>query len=78
MSKTILLWFARKALYTAVGAALAALGAYWAQVNPEQFQALTLSGALGAVGAAVFGDLRRAFAADFLQVLAGEDPRKDG
>ena len=33
---------------------------------------------LAAIGASVIGDLRRAFAPDFLQIVSGEDPRKDG
>lgn len=78
VSKVILLWLARKVLYVGVGSALAAIAAVWAGVGPDTLKTLTLSGAIGAVGAAVFGDVRRAFLADLLQIATGQDPRSDG
>lgn len=78
--KEILLWLLRKALYTATGAAVAALAVYMKVAGgPDyDYHTLTSAGAIGAVAAAVFGDLRRALAPDFLQIVSGQDPRSDG
>jgi hypothetical protein len=78
--KSIALWIARKAAYTTVAAALTAGVGYMATAGgPEfDFTKLTMSGAIGGIGAAVFGDLRRKLMPDFLQVATGQDPREDG
>jgi len=77
--KTIGLWLARKALYTAVGAAGTAAVAYIGVVGTNyDLHQLTMAGALGGIGAAVIGDLRRKLFPDLLQVVTGQDPREDG
>jgi len=73
---TMALWVMRKAVYVTVGSALGAGLAYVA--NRPDLNSWTLAAATSALGTALVGDLRRAFAPDFLQVLTGQDPRKDG
>ena len=53
------MWFLRKAIYVAAGSALGA-GLGYVTGHPE-LNSWTLSGATSALGAAVVGDLRRAF-----------------
>lgn len=53
------LWFLRKAVYVATSSALGAGLAYVAH-RPD-LDTWTLAGATGALGAALVGDLRRAF-----------------
>jgi multisubunit Na+/H+ antiporter MnhB subunit len=81
LNKDIVLWLVRKAVYTAVGAAVAVVTAYFTQHagGPDfNFTNLSIVGAIGGVVSAVVGDLRRALAPDFLQIATGADPRKDG
>jgi len=80
MNKTVLYWLLRKALYTVSGALLTALVAYTMVAGgPDyDFKKVTMVGAIGAVSAAVIGDLRRKLFPDFLQIVTGEDPRVDG
>jgi len=80
MSKfgTIALWVVRKALYVSVGTVLAVLSANYAHVDPANLEAVKWAGVIAGLGAALIGDLRRAFAADFLQIISGQDPRVDG
>lgn len=73
---TIALWLLRKALYTAVGTGLA-IAATYLTAHPN-FDGAALTGLVAGLGVAVFGDLRRALAPDFLQIVTGTDPRKDG
>jgi len=75
-SSAVILWVARKALYTVAGTVLG-IAATYVTAHPN-FEGATLVGAVAGLGAAVVGDLRRAFAKDFAQVLQGVDPRKDG
>ena len=53
------LWIFRKAIYVVVGSALGA-GLAYVSARPE-LNSWTLAGATSALGAAVIGDLRRAF-----------------
>lgn len=76
----VLFWLLRKALYVTAGTVLAVVAANLVQAGGPNYNltTLTIAGVVSGVGAAVVGDLRRAFAADLLQIAAGEDPRKDG
>lgn len=74
--KVIGLWLARKALYTVAGAVLAVVVAYL--IGHPNFEGATLTGLTAGLGSAIFGDLRRKLFPDFLQIVAGEDPRVDG
>lgn len=76
--KTMALWVLRKALYTAAGTVLAFLAVKFGAVDPAHLEAVTLVSVVSGLGASIVGDLRRAFAADFLQVVSGTDPRVDG
>lgn len=53
------LWILRKIVYVATGSALGAGLAY--VTNHPEINSWTLGGATGAIGAALVGDLRRAF-----------------
>jgi len=80
LSKAILFWLLRKAIYTVGAAAITALVAYIKVGGGPgyDFSALTLTGAIGGLSAAVIGDLRRGLFPDFLQIVTGTDPRSDG
>lgn len=60
------LWFLRKVVYVAVGSGLGA-GLAYVSGHPD-LNSWTLAGATSALGAAVVGDLRRAFLPDWLTV----------
>lgn len=78
--KTIALWLLRKAVYTALGAAVAFVAVYVkTHGGPDyNFETVKLAAVVAGVGSAVFGDLRRALLPDFLQIATGTDPRNDG
>lgn len=59
------LWFIRKAVYVTVGSALGA-GLSYVTGKPE-INSWTIAGATSALGAAIVGDLRRAFLPDWFQ-----------
>lgn len=79
-SSKVGLWFLRKAVYVAGGAVVAVVGNQLSGASGAEYDLgrITLSGILGGTGAAVLGDLRRALMPDVLQVVTGQDPRKDG
>lgn len=77
---TVVLWLLRKALYVSAGTVLSVLAMNLASAGGPNYNltTLTIAGVISGLGTAVVGDLRRAFAADLLQIASGEDPRKDG
>lgn len=80
LSSKLALWFVRKAVYVAAGAAIGVVGSQVAGAGPTGYELgrITLAGALSAAGAAIVGDLRRAFVPDLFQIASGQDPRSDG
>lgn len=63
--KVPFMWFLRKAVYVAAGSALGAGLAY--VTGHPVLNSWTIGGATSALGAAVVGDLRRAFLPDWFQ-----------
>lgn len=79
-SKVVLLWMVRKALYTLLGAG-ATFGALYLNMHSNtnfDLHTLTLASFLGGLATAVARDVKNALAPDLLQLVTGQDPRKDG
>jgi len=62
------LWFLRKAVYVVAGSALGA-GLSYVTGHPD-LNSWTMAGATSALGAAIVGDLRRAFLPEWFQPTA--------
>ena len=85
INKEVGLWLARKILYAAGGTVIALAGTFLLSLAPQlalgalpSFKSVTILGFLGGLATAIFRDLKVKIWPDLLQIVTGEDPRKDG